>query len=184
MRRIEAVTGRAAEDLVRLRFTLVEEIARRVGASPQDLSARVAGVLESLDEERRRSQQLQREAIRRNVDDLASSVLQVDGLQVLSERVEAGDFETLREMADLLRQKMGSGVVVLGAVFGGRPNFLAAVTKDLAGQRVNSGSLVREVAAVTGGSGGGRPELAQAGGRDASKLDEALRKVPSLLQGG
>ena len=118
---------------------------------------------------------------RRLVDELLAEVSTVDGVKLLSARVAAPDFETLREMADLLRDRVQSGVIVLGAVFNQRPNFLAVVTKDLVPMGYNAGALVKEVAAVTGGSGGGRPELAQAGGRDASKLDQALQRVPALL---
>ena len=182
MRRIEAVTGRAAEELLRQRMTALDEIGRQVGAPAQETPSKVQEVLQSLEQERRRTQTLQRELNRRLAEDLVERVAAVDGVKYLSARVAAPDFETLREMADLLRDKMQSGVIVLGAVFNQRPNFLAVVTKDLVTKGYNAGSLVKEVAAMTGGSGGGRPELAQAGGRDASKLDEALQRVPDLVR--
>ncbi|MBI2887425.1 MAG: alanine--tRNA ligase [Chloroflexi bacterium] len=182
MRRIEAVTGRAAEELVRQRFGVLEELSRQVGGQPQEAPSKVAGLLETLEQERRRAQALQREVSRHQVEELLGRVSAVDGVSLLSARVAAPDFETLRDMADLLRARMQSGVIVLGAVFGERPNFLAAVTKDLVERGLNAGALVKEVASVAGGGGGGRPELAQAGGRDASKLDEALQRAPALLR--
>jgi alanyl-tRNA synthetase len=88
-------------------------------------------------------------------------------------RVEAANADALRGMGDTLRQKLGSSVIVLGAVIGERPSFLVMVTPDLTG-RVKAGDVIKRVAAAAGGGGGGRPEMAQAGGRDATKLDEAL----------
>ncbi|HLC29689.1 MAG TPA: alanine--tRNA ligase-related protein, partial [Dehalococcoidia bacterium] len=182
MRRIEAVTGRAAEELLRQRLTALEEVGRQVGAPVPEVPAKVSDLLQSLEQERKRAQGLQRELNRRLVDELLADVSSVDGVKLLSARVAAPDFETLREMADLLRDRVQSGVIVLGAVFNQRPNFLAVVTKDLVAKGYNAGALVKEVASLTGGSGGGRPELAQAGGRDASKLDQALQRVPALLR--
>jgi alanyl-tRNA synthetase len=85
-------------------------------------------------------------------------------------------------MGDWLRDRLGSAVVVLGAVFSGRPNFLAMVTRDLTAKGIHAGELIKEVAAVTGGGGGGRPEMAQAGGKDAGRLDEALKLAISLAR--
>ena len=182
VRRIEAVTGKGAEELVMQRLTTLEELARHVGAPPQDVPTRVVGLMESLEQERRRAQGLQRALNRHQVQELLERVVDVDSVKLLHARVQASSFETLRELADLLRDSMKSGVVVLGAVFGERPNFLAAVTKDLVDQGLHAGSLVREIASVAGGGGGGRPDFAQAGGRDVSKLDEALRRAPMLLR--
>ncbi len=84
-------------------------------------------------------------------------------------------------MADFIREKLGSGIIVLGALSGGRPIFIAAVTPDLIEKGYNAGNIVRRVSQVTGGGGGGKPGFAQAGGKDASRLDEALRTVRELV---
>ena len=181
MRRIEAVTGRAAEEMVRQRLGMLEELGRQMGVQSLDVPARVASLSAALEQERRTVQEYQRQLNRQQIATLLERTVPVDGYRVLSARVQATGFETLRELADLLRDKMQSGVVVLGADFGDRPNFLAAVTKDLVDRGVHAGNLVKAIAAVTGGSGGGRPDLAQAGGRDSSKLDEALSKTVDLL---
>jgi alanyl-tRNA synthetase len=89
--------------------------------------------------------------------------------------------EALREMTDWLRDRLGSAVIVLGAVVGERPAFVAVVTPDLVARGYHAGRIVKEVATVTGGSGGGRPELAQAGGKDSSQIAAALARVPGLL---
>ena len=89
----------------------------------------------------------------------------------------------MREIGDLLREKLGDAVIVLGALIGDRPNFLAIAPKSMT-SRVHAGNLIKQIAAVTGGGGGGRPEMAQAGGKDASKLDEALELARRLVKEG
>jgi len=105
---------------------------------------------------------------------------EVAGFTVLARRVPEMGPSELRNLADTLRQRLGTGVVVLGMESGGKATLLAAVTDDLLG-RVNAGALVRELAPVVGGRGGGRPNLAQAGGPDAGKIDEALAKAPEIV---
>jgi len=106
----------------------------------------------------------------------------VAGVSLLSARVSAPSMEVLREMTDWFRDRLGSGVVVLGTVLGGRPAFVAAVTSDLVKRGVDATELVRAMARIVGGGGGGKPSLAQAGGRDPSRLNEALRRVSHMLE--
>ena len=106
---------------------------------------------------------------------------EVKGVKLLAAHVDASSNDALREMTDWLRDRMGSGIVVLGAVLNDRPAIVAAVTPDLVGKGFHAGNIVKKVAALVGGSGGGRPELAQAGGKDASKLDEAMKAVAGLV---
>jgi alanyl-tRNA synthetase len=106
----------------------------------------------------------------------------VNGVNLLSAKVRASRQEALREMGDILRDKIKSGVVVLGAVIDERPSFLAMVTPDLVARGLHAGEIVKAVAQVTGGGGGGRPEMAQAGGKDRDKLDQALQLPRKLLQ--
>jgi alanyl-tRNA synthetase len=112
--------------------------------------------------------------------DLLSNVREVAGIKVLSSRADVGDPKALREVADQLRDKIKSGVVVLGGVSDGKVALVAAVTPDLVG-RVQAGKIIAQIAAIVGGKGGGRPDLAQAGGSDAGKLDEALQAVYGLI---
>jgi alanyl-tRNA synthetase len=173
LRRIEARTGALADDWVVEQQAKLARLARSLGATPADLEARVDALRSELDAERRRAQQLERQAGRSQVDTLLAGAEQVDGASVVVAQVPAGSAESLREMGDLLRDRLGSAVVVLGTVVDGRPSFIAMVTKDLT-DRVHAGNLVKRVAAVAGGGGGGRPDMAQAGGKDAGKLDQAL----------
>jgi alanyl-tRNA synthetase len=102
-------------------------------------------------------------------------------VQVLAARATAAQVETLREMTDWLRNRLASVVIVLGAVVNGKPVFVAAVTPDLVARGLQAGQLVKQVARVVGGGGGGKPTLAEAGGRDPNRLDEALALVPQAV---
>ena len=125
--------------------------------------------------------QLRREAARRDFKNLLSQVQDVNGVPVLAVQVEATNMEILREMTDWFRDRLPSGVIVLGAVMDGKPGFVAAVTPDLVERGLHAGKLVQASSRIVGGGGGGRPTLAQAGGRDASKLREAIEVVPGLV---
>jgi alanyl-tRNA synthetase len=186
LRRIEALTGALADAYVLEQQVTVAGLSKRLNAPPAELEQRVEALQAEAEAERKRAQQLERQAGRSEVEALLGAAESVDGTMVVVGRVPASSIEAMREVGDLLREKLGSGVVVLGSVFGDRPTFLAVVTKDLSG-RVHAGNLIKQVAAVTGGSGGGRPDMAQAGGKDASKMDEALevaRRIAREALGG
>jgi len=106
---------------------------------------------------------------------------QVDGVNVLAAQVDVASVDNLREMTDWFQDRVGSGVAVLGTVSDGKPLFVARVTGDLIERGVRAGDLVREVARIVGGGGGGRANMAQAGGRDTAKLPEAIAAVPDLV---
>ncbi|HID86625.1 MAG TPA: alanine--tRNA ligase, partial [Anaerolineae bacterium] len=182
-RRIEAVTGRGAEEYVRQRLAILERAAAELGAAPTEVEEKVAALLEELHEERREIARLRRELAQRQVEALLDRVEEVEGIKVLAAQVEAADVVGLREMSDWLRDRLGSAVIVLGAVMKGRPGFVAAVTPDLVERGLHAGKLVDQVARVTGGGGGGRPTMAQAGGREADRLGEALQRVKELVKG-
>ena len=184
LRRIEAVTGRGAEAFIDQQFSRLGEMAQALGVTPDSVQSKVSDLLSELGKERKRAQALERELARGIAESLLEQVEVVNGVKVLSARVPPSRPEALREMCDLLREKMGSGVVVLGTVADNRPLFLAAVTQDLVTKGYNAGDIVKQVARVAGGGGGGKPTLAQAGGKDKSKLDEALKLVKSLIKAG
>jgi len=181
LRRIEAVTGREAEALVDRRLDSMDGITRSLDASPEDVPEKVAGLVAELDKERKLVLSLEKELARKEVEALLPRVEVVNGVNVLSARVSSSSQQVLREMADFVRDRVKSVVVVLGAVSGGRPVFIAAVTPDMVARGYNAGDIVKQVSKVAGGGGGGRPDFAQAGGRDSGKLDEALRCVKNLI---
>ena len=182
LRRIEALTGRGADEYVRDRLTTLQQLRGRLAVTGDDaeLVSRVDSLFEEVDSLKKRVQALEREVGRNRAESLLAEAEHVDGLSLLTARVPASSPEALREMGDWLRERLGSGVIVLGTVVDGRPNLLVMVTPDLTSRGLHAGELVKQAAQVTGGGGGGRPEMAQAGGRDASRLDEALRVAKEL----
>jgi alanyl-tRNA synthetase len=181
LRRIEAVTGRGAEKFVNDRLTSLEKMSQSLGATLENVEEKLTALVEEMDKGKKRALGMERELARIRAEALLKQVEVIKGVNVLIARVPAARLEILREMADFLRDKLKSIVLVLGSVDEERPVFLAAVTPDLIAKGYDAGKIVREVAKVTGGGGGGRPNLAQAGGKDKSKLDEALRVAKGLL---
>ncbi|MFH1032248.1 MAG: alanine--tRNA ligase [Chloroflexota bacterium] len=179
LRRIEAVTGRGVENYIKESFSDLEKIAGLLEAKPEEAVDKAASVMTELKDERKQTLSLERELSRRIAESL--TVEEVKGVKLIVARVPSFRIDALREMSDLLREKLTSVIVVLGTVYEERPLFLATVTPDLVAKGYNAGDIVKKVAKVTGGGGGGKPAMAQAGGKDKSKLDEALRLVKTLI---
>ena len=179
VRRIEAVTGRGAVERMQERERLADRLAGRYQTSFEQLPELLANRDERLSELEGEVRKLKHQLA--SGDSGGGEIRQeVDGIVVEARRVPEMSPAELRNLADTLRQKLGSGVVVLGMEAGGKATLLAAVTDDIT-DRVKAGDLVRELATVVGGRGGGKPNLAQAGGPDVSKLDEALQKAPETV---
>jgi alanyl-tRNA synthetase len=181
LRRIEAVTGRGAEEFIEKFLSDWQEIAQIVGASLENVREKVSSTANERDMERKRALALERELSKKIATSLLSQTEVVKGVTVLAARVPSSRLEALREMSDLLREQLKSVVIVLGTIYDNKPVFLAAVTPDLVARGYNAGEIVKQVARVTGGSGGGKAQFAQAGGKYKGKLDEALRLVKSLI---
>jgi len=182
IRRIEAVTGRGALEMCQALRGRQEQIAAALETTPEQTPQRVQRLLEDLRAAHKEVEQLHRQLARADFETLLGRVVEVEGVPVLAARVTAPDVETLREMADWFRDKMKGGVIVLGTVIEDKPLFIAATTKELNARGIHAGTLVRQVAQRVGGGGGGRPDMAQAGGRDVGKLDEALAAVGELVK--
>jgi alanyl-tRNA synthetase len=181
LRRIEAVTGRGAVEYVHDRLSLTERVASALGTAPAEIESHLNALLTQVESQRRELRELQRRMALVETARALDDVQEVNGVKVLALEVDAPNMETLREMSDWLRDRLGSAVIVLGANMEGKPGFVAAVTPDLTGRGLRADSLVKQVAAVVGGGGGGRPTLAQAGGKDSGRLGEALSLVPDLV---
>jgi len=183
MRRIEAVTGSGAEALVEERVSTLEKIAHQLQVPTAEVDDKLGSVLQELDAERKRAIALERELSKETAESLLAQVESVNGVSVLAASVPASNIDVLRHMGDILRERLGSAVIVLGAVWADRPNFLAMVTSDLVARGLNAGDIVKEVAREAGGSGGGRPQLGQGGGKDKDRLEGALNLVANLVRG-
>lgn len=179
--RIEAVTGKAAESLVEERFSALQTIAGDIETSIDTVPARVKSLARDVEKERKRSQSLEKQLSRHLAKSLLTETKQVNGVTVLAVKVESLTMPALREMGDILRDSLGSAVIVLAAIYQKKLNFLAMVSPDLVTRGLHAGNIVKQVAKVTGGGGGGQAGMAQAGGKDATKLDEALSLVEGIV---
>jgi alanyl-tRNA synthetase len=179
-RRIEAITGVGALEWVRAAEQSLRKVGELLRGNEESVAERVERLLAQQKQLERQLQQLQRQVAGSRSGDLLSQAQTIKGRKVIAARVDESDPKRLLELADQLRERLGSGIVVLAGAHAGQVRLLAAVTKDLAGQ-VHAGKLVGEIAPLVGGKGGGRPELAQAGGSDPSKIDVALARAVELV---
>lgn len=181
LRRIEAVAGLACLDYTRNLDAEILELSQLLKAQPADLTKRVQGLVAQVRDLEKELQQLTAKMAKSEVEGLLQHVKEVAGVPVLAAAVHTPDMDALRNMADLLRDKMKSGVIVLGSAVDGKVNWVTVVNPTgLSG--LHAGQIIKEVAKITGGGGGGRPDMAQAGGKDPSKLGEALDQVPRIIQ--
>ncbi len=182
VRRIEALTGRAALDLIQQRLGVLENTSAYLGVAPDEVDRKVLSLLDEAQSAQKEAARLRRQLAQRQFDHLLAEDHVVAGVHVLAANVGEADSDQLREMTDWYRQKVKSGVAVLGSSLGGKPSLVAAVTDDLVKRGLDAVKIVRAIAPVIGGGGGGKPTLAQAGGKDASKLSEALALVAALVE--
>ena len=182
MRRVEAVTGRAAERLFVERSSLLESLSKKLQTPLVDLETRLDSFIDDVDRLRKRASSLERENLRREAQELLVGVQDVEGMKVLAAKTSAGSVEAMREMGDWLKERLASSVIVLGAVQNDRPIVVAMVSPDLVARGLHAGNIAGETARVMEGGGGGRPEMAQAGGKRADKLDEALGRVAEVVR--
>ncbi|RNB86266.1 alanine--tRNA ligase [Brevibacillus panacihumi] len=182
-RRIEAVTGRGAYQFLNQQFAILKDVANALKAPVlTEAPARVEGLQQQLKEVQRENESLRAKLGNIEAASLTDQLNTVEGIQVLAARVSASDMDNLRGMVDELKNKLGSAVIVLGSVDGDKVNLVAGVTKDLMDRGIHAGKIIKEVATRCGGGGGGRPDMAQAGGKDPSKLQEALDAVADFVK--
>ncbi len=174
VRRIEAVTGLGALDYANQIRSTLRQVSDMLKVPDDALAARVERLLNDIHEQEREVHRLTQRLAAGSVDALVGSRLMIGDVAMVAASVEATDAEGLRNLADQIRDRLGSGILLLGAVIGDKLGFVAAVTPDLVGLGYNAGAIVKEAARAAGGGGGGRPDMAQAGGRDISRLDAAL----------
>ncbi len=181
-RRIEAVTGAAAYQQLKSQLNLLKETAEALKTNMKDVPVRVESLLGEMKELARENESLKSKLGNIEAGNLISSVQEINGVKVLAAKVQATDMNNLRSMADELKAKIGSGVITLAAIQGEKVNIIAAVTQDLIPQGYHAGKLIKEVATRCGGGGGGRPDMAQAGGKNPSQVDSALKFVEEWVK--
>ena len=183
MRRIEAVTGRAAEELYIEQTARLESLARRLQTPVVDLESRLDSFYPGCRGAAKTAlAALERGSLRAEADALLEGTMDIDGVKLVAGRTSANSAEAMREMGDFIKTRVPSGVICLGAVINGNPQLVAMVSSDMVERGLHAGNLARDAARVMGGGGGGQPEMAQAGGRQAEKLDDALRQVADLVR--
>ncbi len=181
LRRIEAVTGREAQALAVQQRELLEVAAEELKCRPEEVPAHLEALQIELREKQRELNRLQMKGAGALADELINNVVEVNGVKLIAARVEGLGSESMRSLADELRTRLGSAIVVLGATSDAGVQFIGGVSKDLVEAGYHAGNLIREVAKITGGGGGGRPDFAQAGGKNPERLDEALAKAKELV---
>ncbi|MEW6397863.1 MAG: alanine--tRNA ligase [Bacillota bacterium] len=182
VRRVEAVAGRVALAWVRRQEELLAQAAEPLGVAPQELPARVAELREELAAAGRRLESLQASLLGREARLLAATATEVEGIKVVAARCPLPDRGAMRTLGDAVRDSLGSGVVVLAAEQGGRAHLLAMVSPDLVGRGLHADRLIKALAPLVGGGGGGKPHMAEAGGRDPAGIGDALARVAAEVR--
>lgn len=181
VRRIEAVTGKEALKHYQAQEDEIKEICRLVKSTPDKLLARLEQLLAEQKETAKELEKLKAKMAGGAADEMLNSKVEIGGVAVLAAEVKDMDGNALRTMGDQLKQKLGSGVVVLASGKDGKVNLMAMATDDVVKKGVHAGNIIKAAAAVCGGGGGGRPNMAQAGGKDASKIADALEKAKAVV---
>jgi len=183
LRRIEAVTGRGAEELVVQRLDALDQVAVRLKAAPQEVPARVADLQVELNAKKKAETALQRELSKSEIERLLKDNLQtIGGVKVVYAQVPSTPVSAVMEMGDMLKEGMGGGVAVLASVYDNKPFFIATATADAVAKGIHCGKLIKKVSAIAGGSGGGKAEMAQAGAKDSDSIGKALEEVPVAIE--
>lgn len=183
IRRIEAITGTGVYQRLKELENLIYDVANELKTSPHDILQRLKGLSKQLKEYEKEIEQFKVQMAKNAINDLLENKKEIGGINYITAALEGQDIEGLRQIIDLIRDRLKSGVVVLASENQGKVQFVAGATRDAVEKGVHVGNLLREVAKITGGGGGGRADMAQAGGRDSSKISQALEKVDVLLKG-
>lgn len=182
LRRIEAVTGRYAEKLVQERIRLLDKTSSALQVRPEAVADEAAELKRRVRELERELAQVRQKQAQAESTDLLSSAEDVGGVKVLAAKINAANLDILRGVGDRLRDGLKSGVLALGAVINDKPSLLVMVTPDLVDQGLKAGDLIKPIAEAVGGKAGGRPNMAQGGGTNPAKLDEALALTSGLVR--
>jgi len=173
VRRIEVVTGRVADQLITDRFDVLNQASAILSSKPDDVATAAQQLHAQNQQLQKELNQLRQKMAQQEATSLVDEAQEVAGVKVLAVQVEASDVDTMRQMTDSFRDKLGSSAIVLGAVINDKPMLVAGVTQDLIQRGLHAGNIVRDIGKIIGGGGGGRPNMAQAGGRHVDKLGEA-----------
>ncbi|WP_066821612.1 alanine--tRNA ligase [Clostridium tepidiprofundi] len=181
IRRIEALTGNNAINFIDEKSKLLYEVSSILKCAEKDIVHKISMKIDELKNKDKEINSLKKELSKGLEEELLSSVKEINGIRFVTAVVNDIDANSLRDLADKVRDKLKSGVVVLGSANGAKVVFIAMATKDVVSKGIHCGNLVKEAALVTGGGGGGRPDMAQAGGKNIDKISDAITKVEELI---
>jgi alanyl-tRNA synthetase len=181
-RRIEAVTGESAYRLMNGQVQLLKDTAAKLKTNLKDVPQRIDVLNDQIRELQKEKESLASKLGNLEAGSLVDEVQTINGVSVIAKKVNASDMNGLRSIVDDLKNKLQSGIVILGSESQGKVNIVAGVTKDLVSRGYHAGNLVKEVAVRCGGGGGGRPDMAQAGGKDPEKLEEGIDSAVELIK--
>lgn len=182
VRRIEALTGLSAIEYFNEREKMLNDVAAALKTSPQDSIKKVEALSAQIKDAEKEIEQLRSKLVSGALDGVLANAVDVKGVKLVAARFDQLDMESLRNTGDTLKNKLGSGVVALATAYGGKVNFIVTATRDVIEKGIHCGNIIREVARITGGGGGGRPDMAQAGGKDISRIDEALKYAIKIVE--
>ncbi|ATW23973.1 alanine--tRNA ligase [Candidatus Formimonas warabiya] len=182
LRRIEAVTGNNARNYFQQQEQVLLEAAQVLKTGPQDVAKKAGLLLTELKSKEKEIEAYQSKMAKQVISDILDRVEEVAGIKTVVEQVQAADMNGLRSMADLIKDKLGSVVIVLGAAAQDKVNFVAMVSNDLKDKGLHAGNILQQTAKIAGGGGGGRPDMAQAGGKNPEKIAQALEKARETIK--
>jgi alanyl-tRNA synthetase len=180
-RRIEGVTTKAAWQMLKDKSQLLAEVGQILKSSPMDVRDKIESLLKQVRELEKKVNLSRKDEMGKSLEELLREMKIVGDIKIISSQLKGAAPEELRRMADILREKIDKGVIVLGSDAGGKVFLVAMVTENLVKEGFHAGNIIKEVASIVGGSGGGRPDYAQAGGKDVTQLSDALLKVPQIV---
>ena len=183
VRRIEAISGSSVYEYLNQMENHIDDLSNILKTNKENLLDRAKSLTEELKEKDREINSLKGKMATNIAEDILSSKIMVDDVPLITYKVNDLDMNSLRNLGDEIRNRLGSGVLVLASIVEDKISFVSMVTKDLNTQGISAGNIIKEVAKATGGSGGGRPDMAQAGGKDVDKIEAALAMVPELIRG-
>ncbi len=181
VRRIEALAGRRAYQQIKKEERNIQEIAHLLKASDADITTRVERLVNQLKETEKELERLKHKMQSSQADDVIAGAVEINGIKSLAKRVDGLEQKELRDFGDKLRDKLGSGILALGSSKDGKVSLIVMVSKDLTA-RYHAGKIIKDMAAILGGTGGGKPDMAQSGGKDPEKLDAALEALYTIIK--
>jgi alanyl-tRNA synthetase len=182
IRRIEAITGREAYEYTHKQIKILKTIGMKLNSPVENLVSRVTNLQEELDLETKESDRLRQIIVNQEFTKELENIIQISDIPFLAKVIQEADINTLRNLTDRFKEKYPSGVVVLGSVINEKPMIIAAVTDDLISRGLHAGNIVKMLSGFIGGGGGGRPQLAQAGGKDPENLNKAINSAEDVVR--